>query len=52
VAIERFLDRFAEVRISEAEHGPPGARRWSYAPTYILRGLNRLQLELTPATRP
>ena len=31
-----------------AEHGPPGARRYEYAPTYILRGLQHLHLEFTP----
>jgi cytochrome P450 len=46
VAIERLLDRVADIRISEAEHGPAGDRRYQYAPTYILRGLQKLQLEL------
>jgi cytochrome P450 family 150 subfamily A5 len=49
VAIERLLDRMRDIRISEAHHGPPDARRYDYAPTYILRGLNRLYLEYTPA---
>jgi cytochrome P450 len=49
IAIERLLARTADIRISEAHHGPPGARRYEYMPTYILRGLNRLHLELTPA---
>ena len=48
VSIERLLDRTAEIGISEAEHGPPGARRYQYVPTYILRGLTRLHLEFTP----
>jgi cytochrome P450 len=48
VSIERFLDRAADIRVSEAEHGPPDARRYEYAPTYILRGLTRLHLEFTP----
>jgi hypothetical protein len=47
--MERVLDRMADIRISEAEHGPPDARRYEYAPTYILRGLTRLHLEFTPA---
>jgi cytochrome P450 family 150 subfamily A5 len=47
VSIERLLDRTAEIRISEAHHGPAGARRYQYAPTYILRGLTRLHLELS-----
>jgi len=48
VSIERLLDRLGDIRISEAEHGPPGARRYEYIPTYILRGLQRLHLEFTP----
>ena len=31
------------------EHGPADARRYDYAPTYILRGLKHLHLEFTPA---
>ena len=49
VSIERLLDRLADIQISESEHGPPGARRYEYVPTYILRGLQRLHLEFTPA---
>ncbi len=47
VSIERLLDRTADIRISEAQHGPPGGRRYQYVPTYILRGLTRLHLEFT-----
>jgi cytochrome P450 len=46
VTIERLLDRTRDIRISEAAHGPAGARRYEYAPTFILRGLRRLHLEL------
>jgi cytochrome P450 len=49
VAIERLLDRMGDIRISEAHHGPAGARRYTYAPTYILRGLTRLNLTFEPA---
>ena len=48
LALERILDRMHDIRISEAEHGPEDARRYEYAPTYILRGLQRLHLEFTP----
>ena len=41
VSIERLLDHMADIRISEAEHGPADARRYEYVPTYILRGLRR-----------
>jgi cytochrome P450 len=46
VSIERLLDRTHDIRISESHHGPAGARRFDYVPTYILRGLKRLYLEL------
>ncbi len=46
VSVERLLDRTRDIRISEAAHGPAGARHYEYAPTYILRGLRRLHLEL------
>ena len=49
IAVERFLDRTADIRISEPAHGASGERRYRYAPTYILRGLTKLQLEYTPA---
>jgi cytochrome P450 len=48
ISIERILDRMRDIKISEEKHGPPGARRFEYAPTYILRGLERLHLEFTP----
>jgi cytochrome P450 family 150 subfamily A5 len=49
VALEKLLDRMADIGVSEAAHGPSEARRYSYVPTYILRGLSRLHLEFTPA---
>jgi cytochrome P450 len=48
VSLERIFDRMADIRISEAEHGPPGDRRYSYTPIYMLRGLEQLHLEFTP----
>ncbi len=48
VSVERLLDRLGDIRISDAHHGPAGARRYSYMPTYILRGLTQLHLEFTP----
>jgi cytochrome P450 family 150 subfamily A5 len=49
VTIRRFLDRMDVIRVSEAHHGPAGARRFEYDPTYMLRGLKELHLEFTPA---
>ncbi|HUV10752.1 MAG TPA: cytochrome P450 [Acidimicrobiia bacterium] len=48
VSFQRFFDRTEDIRISEAEHGPPDARRYEYAPIYMLRGLERLAIEFTP----
>ena len=47
IALERLLARTSSIAISEAEHGPPGARRYRYVPTYILRGVTALHLEVT-----
>jgi cytochrome P450 len=48
VTLERVLDRMRDIRVSEAEHGPPAARRWEYLPTWLFRGLTELHLEFTP----
>lgn len=48
VCIERLLQRTTGVHISEQHHGPAGARRFTFVPTYILRGVTDLHLELTP----
>jgi cytochrome P450 len=50
VSIERLLDRTAEIGISEAHHGPVGARSYQYMPTYILRGVMELNLKFTCPT--
>jgi cytochrome P450 len=49
VGIERLLDRTADIRISESKHGPANDRRYTYIPTYILRGLTSLHLEFDVA---
>lgn len=45
VAIERLLARTTEFRISEEHHGPAGARRYHYEPTYTFRSLSDLHIE-------
>ncbi|MBB3665503.1 cytochrome P450 [Prauserella sediminis] len=45
VTLERLLDRTSAIRISEAHHGPPDARRYDYLPSYMFRGLTKLHLE-------
>jgi cytochrome P450 len=49
VTVNQFLDRTTDITISESEHGPSGSRRYDYLPTFFLRGLRSLHLELTPA---
>jgi cytochrome P450 len=48
ISIERILGRMEDIGISESVHGAAGARHYEYAPTYILRGLQRLALEFVP----
>ncbi|HEV7761222.1 MAG TPA: cytochrome P450, partial [Acidimicrobiales bacterium] len=48
ISLERILDRMRDIRLSEEHHGPPGDRRFSYEPTWILRGLRDLHIEYTP----
>jgi cytochrome P450 len=48
VSLERILDRMHDIRLAEEHHGPPGARRFGYAPTWVLRGLTELHIEFTP----
>lgn len=52
VAIERLLDRTADIKISERVHGPVNSRRYQYVPTYILRGLTELHLEFALTQGP
>jgi cytochrome P450 len=49
VSIERILDRMADITISEEDHGPADDRRYTYEPTFILRGLTDLHIKFTPA---
>jgi cytochrome P450 len=48
VSIERILDRMADIKINEVKHGRADDRRYTYEPTYILRGLSELHLTFTP----
>jgi len=49
VTINRFLDRTEDIAVSVEHHGPPEDRRYDYLPTFFLRGLERLWLDITPA---
>jgi cytochrome P450 len=49
VSLERILDRMADITLDEAHHGPTDDRRFSYEPTFILRGLTDLHIRFSPA---
>ena len=48
IALERLLDRALDIRISEDHHGPAHDRRYEQDPTYVLRGLRALHIDITP----
>jgi cytochrome P450 len=48
ISVNRILDRMSDITISEAHHGPVGARRYDFEPTFIMRGLSALHLEFDP----
>ena len=49
ISLERILDRMTDIKISDAEHGPVGARHYVYDPTFTFRGSKSLHLEFTPS---
>ncbi len=44
ISLQRLLERTSNIWIDEDEHGPQGSRRYTYLPTFILRGLTRLHI--------
>jgi hypothetical protein len=46
--VERTLGRVADIAINEAKHGPVDDERYTYKPTFILRGLTDLNIRFTP----
>ncbi|MBP6724695.1 MAG: cytochrome P450, partial [Halioglobus sp.] len=44
--LERFLEHTKHIGLSEAKHGKPGNRRLDYEPSFIIRGLANLYLDL------
>lgn len=43
-----FFDQTTDIAISQTAHGKPGARTYQFEPSFIIRGLANLQVELTP----
>jgi cytochrome P450 len=48
ISLNRILDRMSDIAISEAAHGSADARRYTYEPTWQMRGLTELHLEFKP----
>ena len=44
--LNSFFDLTSDIAISEATHGKRGARRYQFEPSFIIRGLDNLHLEL------
>ncbi|WP_404482591.1 cytochrome P450 [Novosphingobium sp. BL-52-GroH] len=49
VILDRFLDQTSAITLDEAHHGPAGARRLAYEPSFIIRGLAELHVKFAPA---
>ena len=49
VILEKFLEHTADIDLVETRHGPRGARNLDYEPSFIIRGLGELHLQLKPA---
>jgi cytochrome P450 len=47
ISLSQLLDRTTDIWIDEDFHGPAGMRKYSYIPTFILRGLSRLHIRYT-----
>lgn len=50
ICLQRIFDQTEGFQVSVAKHGPAGARRYAYEPTYLLRGLQELHLDIEPRT--
>ncbi len=45
ISVNRILDRMTNFQISEEHHGPADDRKYTYEPTFIMRGLAELHLK-------
>jgi cytochrome P450 len=47
ISLNMILDRMKGITISEEHHGLPDSRRYTYEPTFIMRGLAELHIAFT-----
>jgi len=48
ISLERMLARLGPIALDPDHHGPEGARRFTYLPTYVFRALRELHLRFAP----
>lgn len=48
ISLSRILDRMSDITVSAQHHGSDGDRRYTYEPTFIMRGLSELHITFTP----
>jgi len=48
-SVNRMLDKTTDIRVDANVHGPADARKYSYLPTFILRGLTHINIEFDVA---
>lgn len=49
ISLNRILDRMSDITISTEHHGPAEDRRYTYEPTFIMRGLSELHITFDQA---
>jgi cytochrome P450 len=49
VILEKFLEHTSHIDIDEEMHGPKGDRHLDYEASFIIRGLEKMHLKLTPS---
>ncbi|CAA0124501.1 Biotin biosynthesis cytochrome P450 [Mycolicibacterium vanbaalenii] len=52
IALNRILDRMADISIDDAHHGPADTREYSYEVPFVLRGLAELYITYVPVDAP
>lgn len=46
ILLNSFFDHTSDIKISEAHHGKSGSRQYQFEPSFLMRGLDNLHLEL------
>jgi cytochrome P450 len=48
VLLDRLLEHTSQIKLSTEKHGQAGSRKLDYEPSFIIRGLTKLFIDLTP----